>query len=62
MTYVLVVWVITHMHVFEMHPQSGHEGAAFFISLQECTEAGEMLTLMEHHYHRFIRYRCEIQV
>ena len=61
MTYVLVVWYITHMHVFEMHPQ--HEGGGIYQTLEQCVAVGETLTAMEKHYrHRYVRYVCEMQL
>ncbi len=58
MTYVLVVWYITHMHVVEMHPRT--KGAEFYPNLQACVAVGEAVTNMFRKRHA--QYRCEIQV
>jgi hypothetical protein len=61
MAYVLVVWIMLHRHVFEMH--AIHEGAQFFPSYADCIQTGEMLTYMEmHKLHRHVRYACEMQL
>jgi hypothetical protein len=59
MNYVLVIWVIAHMHVEEVHPH--HLGAEFFPSLQACMQVGEMLTSAPIGW-RHAHYRCELQL
>ena len=56
MKYVLAIWFITHMHVFELHPK--HPGAEFYSSFEHCQEAGEAITSMLKH----ARYRCVVEL
>ena len=58
MTYVLLVWAVFHMHVFELHPKKA--GSEFFPSFSECSMAGEWITEIYHSHHA--RYRCELNL
>lgn len=52
MTYVLVVWAITHMHVFAVKPP--HPGADLYDNLKHCELMGEAIVdLWPRHNARF---------